>query len=244
MQYITKKLIETTGIIEINNPPRNLIDEPEFLDIDDLNGWIIKNSLKGVIIRGVGRNFSAGANKEKFYEKVITNKTMEGEFSRGRKILNFFESLTIPTLALIQGACFGAGLEIALSCHLRICSDNALIAFPESNYDLMPGFTGTYRLPRLIGKGKSLEIILSGEIIDPLKALAYGIVDYVKPKKEADDFALELLKKLTANRPLHVINAITKSINNYFLLDRDSALKEEAKLFCQLVRQKYHDEKT
>lgn len=243
IQNIEREIVNSLGIIILNNPPQNFIEEPEFLDINSLDKWIKKNSLKGLIIKGKGRHFSAGADTTKLYEKVIVNKTMEEDFSRGRKVLDYIESLCIPTAALIHGVCFGAGLEIALSCHIRICASNALIAFPESNMDLMPGFSGTCRLTRITGKAGALEMILSGNTLDAEKALEYGIADYVKPKKEAYNFTVEYLNKLTAGRPLHVIKAVTKSINNYFTMDRESALKEEAEMFCELVRKKYENKK-
>jgi enoyl-CoA hydratase len=226
---------DSIGILMINNVPRNSIEEPEFVDLTILKQWTSDKSLKGLIITGKGRHFSAGANVDIIYEKIANQKTMERDLKKGREILDHIGRLSIPTVAAITGVCFGAGLEIALSCYLRVCSENALFAFPEANLELMPGFTGSIRLPQKIGTGKSIEIILSGEPVNAQKALELGIVDYVVPKNKALEYSINLLKKMTDNKPSHVIHAIITSLNNSRYLPPEQAMEEEARLFCQLA---------
>ncbi|MCK5230783.1 MAG: enoyl-CoA hydratase/isomerase family protein [Desulfobulbaceae bacterium] len=240
MQYsklLKWNVCDSIGVITINNAPQNRIEEAEFVEFDMMRKWISQNPLKGLIITGKGRHFSAGANTDNIYEKVIQQRTMEQELRRGRKILDYIERLPIPTVAAISGMCFGAGLEIALSCHIRVCGENALFAFPESNHGLLPGLSGTVRLPRQVGVAKSLELILSGEAVTAVKALEIKLVDYVVPKKQVFDFSIDLLRTMTANKPLRVIHAIVTSINNTKYLAEEEAMEAEAKMFCQLALQ-------
>jgi enoyl-CoA hydratase/carnithine racemase len=223
------------GILEIFNGSQNKIDQPAFVDLIALKSWIEINSLKALIIRGHGRHFSAGANRDTFYAKAIESQTMLQELEEGRKILDFVSMLSIPVVAEISGVCFGAGLEIALSCHIRVVSENVVLAFPESTLGLMPGFTGTIKLPKKIGKSKAIELILSGETISAENALEIGLVDYVLPKKGLHEFVIKLLKKMTDNRPLYVINAIMTSINNSEKMAANEAMLREAELFCSLA---------
>ena len=232
---IELKTADAIGIMTICNPPQNRIEDPEFIDLETLKMWTDENSLKGLIITGKGRHFSAGANTQKINEKVTQDQMMVEDLKKGRKILDHIERLPIPTVASISGVCFGAGLEIALACHIRVCSENSLLAFPESNLGLLPGLSGTFRLSRQIGAGRSMELILSGKTITACEALEMSIVDYIAPKKKGLKFAIDLLKKITADKPLHVIHAITQSLNNSKFLLPDDAMEEESKLFCQLA---------
>lgn len=192
---------DSIGILKISNIPINSIEKPEFIDLNLLKQWISNKSLKGLLITDKGRHFSSGANVDNIYKKIINQKTMERDSKKGEKILDYIGRLSIPTIAAISGVCFGACLEIALSCYFRVCSENALFAFPETNLELIPGFTGLIKFPQKIGTGKSIEIILSGEPINAQKALELGIVDYVVPKNKALEYSISLLKKMKANKP-------------------------------------------
>ena len=153
----------------------------------------------------------------------------------GKRIISLIENTTLPVVAEISGACFGGGLEIALACHIRICSDNAIFAFPEVSYNIMPGLGGTISLSKVIGPGRAAEVILSGDAISSDKALEMSIVDYKIPAKELHDFSLKYLRKLTNDRDIDVIRSVMQSIRNSRVMDPDRALKEETRLFCALA---------
>lgn len=225
----------STGILTLTNPPDNPIKEPEFTDINDLMEKVSDPELKGMIIKGNGRHFSAGADMKILREMARNPVLLTEKISLGKKVISLIESLPIPVIASVSGACFGAGLEIALACHLRILSTNALLAFPETNYGIMPGMGGTIMLSELIGSGKSAEIILSGNIIDAEKALRMGIADYTVPKGELHNFTLDFLNKLTGDRDLDVIKSVMMSIHNAKHMTFADALKEETRLFCDLA---------
>lgn len=230
------ELKDNIGILTINNPPQNLLIEPDFVDVNNLKIWTSNNLIKGLIITGNGRNFSAGADKEELFKIVKNNKTiLKNKLKKGLKVLNYIENLLIPTVSAINGFCFGGGLEIALSTHFRICSTNSFFAFPETDLGLIPGLDGTLRLPKLIGRNKSLYMVLSGEIIDAQKALELGLVDYVVPKNEALEASKNFIKKMIDSRSIDVINSVIKSLNNFKKLSIEKAMKEEMKMFCSLA---------
>jgi enoyl-CoA hydratase/carnithine racemase len=130
------------GLLTLNNPPQNYLTEPEFIPASELKKWIEDNGLKGLVITGSGRHFSGGAQLESVFSMAADEERMEGRMARGKELLRYIEELDIPVAAAISGVCFGGGLEIALACHIRICSENSLFAFPETNQGLMPGLGG------------------------------------------------------------------------------------------------------
>ncbi len=233
--FIKLDIINNIGILSLNNPPQNIINDPDFLDLVEFDDWFNENKLKGLIIIGEGRHFSNGGNLENIYKFTEDETTLKNKINKGSMVLAFIENLSIPTIACIKGACFGGGLEIALSCHIKICSDNALFSFPESDHRLMPGLNGTLRLPKLIGLTKSLEVILSGEIINAEKALEFGMIDYIVDSKNIFDFSMNLMEKMTKDRDIEVITSIVRSINNSKKMKLEDAMEEEMKMFCKLA---------
>jgi enoyl-CoA hydratase/carnithine racemase len=153
----------------------------------------------------------------------------------GNLLLNYIDSLEIPVIAAISGVCFGAGLEIALACDIRICDENALFAFPEVNYDLFPGLGGAKRLAELTGVSAALELALSGDMINAEKALELQIIDTLVKKNEAMECAVDLANKITDNRPLKVIRAVMRSVNNSKLMSTDEHIKNDTAMFTELA---------
>jgi enoyl-CoA hydratase/carnithine racemase len=223
------------GLLSLNNPPENFIREPEFIGIEHVRKILSDNTLKGIIINGTGRHFSAGANLDNLREMAQDEALLNNKISEGKELLRIFRHLNIPVIAAIRGVCFGAGLEIALACHIRVCSENALFAFPEANHGIMPGLGGTVMLSKLIGEGKSAEIILTSEIVNSQKALELKLTDHVVPVKELKSFSLNLLERMTSDRDIEVIHSVMKSIQNSQDLSFEDALREETRLFCALA---------
>lgn len=223
------------GILTLRGPGGNQLEEPAFLPLPLLEELFGEPDLKGVIIRGHGRHFSAGASLGHLKKLVSDQAALAEKMEGGKEVIRFIDSTAIPVVAEISGVCFGGGLEIALACHFRICSDNALFAFPEINYGLMPGLGGTVMLSRLTGPGRAAGIILSGDTIDAGKALKLGLADYRVPSPDLHTFTLDFLHKLTDDRDPAVIRAIMRSINNAREMDTESALAEETRLFCELA---------
>jgi enoyl-CoA hydratase/carnithine racemase len=158
---------------------------------------------------------------------------------KGNRLLNYLDELEIPVIAAISGVCFGAGLEIALACDIRICEENALFAFPEANHDLFPGLGGSRRLAELTGKSTALELVLNGDMINAEKALELIIVDEVVEKKQALNHAIGLARKLTNNRSLDVIKAVMQSVNNSKVMTIEEVIKNDAQAFSKLARKSF-----
>jgi enoyl-CoA hydratase len=234
-KYISWEVKDQIGFLTLNNPPENYIDDPEFISMDLLEEILRDKLVKGIIIKGSGRHFSAGADIGNLKQLAKNETLLFEKMTNGKQLLSIIENFQVPVVASISGACFGGGLEIALAAHIRICSENALFAFPETNYNIIPGLGGTLRLSQLTGEARAIEMLLSGEIINSQWALENKMVDYVVPSKELHEFSWNFLKKMTSDRDIDVINSVMRSIHNSRNMPFEEAMKEETKLFCHLV---------
>ncbi|OQX73427.1 MAG: hypothetical protein B6D61_12580 [Bacteroidetes bacterium 4484_249] len=222
------------GILKINNPPQNYLINPEFINIETLQEKLA-GDIKGLVISGNGRHFSAGADLENIFNKTEKPEELKLNLIKGNKLLNYIENLEIPVIATISGVCFGGGFEIALACHIRVCTETSLFAFPEINSDLIPGMGGLQRMEKLTGKATTLELAFSGDTINASKAYDLKLVDYITEKNKALEFSVDLLKNIIKDRPLKVINMIMKSINNSNKMDIEKAMENDAEMFCELA---------
>lgn len=228
------------GILSLSNGKENYLNTPDFVSLEQIKKWTSDGDLKGVIIRGVGRNFSAGANLTNLKNVAEDEHLLANTLNKGKVVLDFIEDLNVPVIAAINGVCFGGGLEIALACHIRIAAENALFAFPETNLGLIPGLGGTYRLAQLLGS-KVFNVVLGADMINARLALDMGIVDDVANTKDAFDFAKQKLENMTSDRSVEVIRYAMQAIHNAKKLNRKDALKKETELFCKLaVNIKFH----
>ena len=174
------------GILTIKNGKQNLIADPVFIRKEELEEVIRACELKALILTGHGKNFSSGADSERFGDYKEQTEAFKEKLNEGKRVLDYIEQLPILTVALTNGACFGAGFEIALSCQFRIGCKNTYFSFPERNLGLLPGMGGTVRLPRLIGRSRAMELILSGDLINAQQALEWGILNEIVPGKRTD----------------------------------------------------------
>lgn len=226
------------GILSINNEAQNKIKDPEFIDLEFLKGWVSENSIRGLIITGKGRHFSSGADVDRMMTFNNDAEKVKDNILKGHRLLDYIEQLPIPTAAAIGGICFGAGLEIALACHFRICAENAVLAFPESNIGLMPGLGGTIRLPRLIGKSKAIQMIVSGSSLNATEALTLGLADIVCPKKMELEKTKEWLQKMLDNKSYDIVTAIIHSVQFGLTHNHIESVEYESNLFSQRVKKK------
>ncbi len=228
------EVVDNFGILTINNPPQNFLTEPEIVRLSDLQRWTSDETLRGMIVQGKGRHFSAGADKN----NILTAPDEEGirnNLTKGKKVLDYLWDLPIPTIAAIRGVCFGGGLEVALSCHIRICSDKSLFSFPEATLGIMPGLHGTVKLPRIVGMANAIDILLTGKTMDAQEALRLKLVDYVVPANEVFDYSLAFLKRITGDKPISVIHAVVQSFIYARKLSDDEAIEKGSLMFCDLA---------
>ena len=239
MNYGDEVLFEiddSIGILTLNHPPENYLTVPEFIPVTIFREWTNNDTLKGLIIKGEGKNFSAGGNLEHIFSAGEKGLSLHNLMADGLELLRCIQNLDIPVIAAINRVCFGGGLEIALACHFRVASENALLAFPEVNRNLMPGMGGTFRLPATISLFESTQMILGGDMINATEAKELGILDYVAPKDKAFEFSWNLMQKMTHDRPVKVIRFIMRALKNSTELSPEEAMKEETNLFCELAR--------
>ncbi len=187
------------------------------------------NEIFGCILTGSGeKSFIAGAD---ISELARLSPMVGKDFStRGQQVFNFIEDLGKPVIAAVNGFALGGGCEIAMACTMRIASENARFAQPEVNLGLIPGYGGTQRLPRLVGKGRALEIILTGEMIDAPEAFRIGLVNRVVPLDELIPESEKLLKKIATKSPIAVKLAI-EAVNHGMGVPLHEGLNNEANLF-------------
>lgn len=170
-----------------------------------------KNVLVLVIIGGGDKAFVAGADIAEF-SKYDKNKGLELAKKGQKNVLDLIENFPKPIIAAINGYALGGGLELAMACHMRVAVNTAKMGLPEVSLGLIPGYGGTQRLTKLVGKTNAMEMILSGEMIDSQKALNLRLVNKVVERNNLFSSITELAKKIMRNSPNAIANAIT-SIN-------------------------------
>lgn len=206
-----------TRVITINRPKQlNALNKAV---IGELNRAFTEadqdDSIRSVIVTGSGEKaFVAGADIKEFSSfNVNEGKELSAE---GHRILfDHVEQLQTPVIAAINGFALGGGLELALSAHFRIASDNARVGLPEVTLGLIPGYGGTQRLARLVGTGKANEMIFTGGMIKAEEALSWGLVNKVVPQAELIETCLGICEKINANSPT-AISAAIRSVNAGF----------------------------
>src|SRR5262249_50052542 len=215
----------------INRPDKlNALNDRTMEELDraftELRG---DTAVGGVILTGSGgKAFVAGAD----IAELSAQSPIDGKERgiRGQEILERIENLGKPVIAAVNGFALGGGCELALACHARIASENAKLGTPEVKLGLMCGYGGTQRLPRLVGKGRALEMLLTGEMVDAAEALRIGLVNKVVPKEALLAEAEALLRKMLANGPLSLRSTL-EAVNQGLAMTLAEGQRLEATLF-------------
>ncbi|HKR04237.1 MAG TPA: enoyl-CoA hydratase-related protein [Bacteroidia bacterium] len=171
-------------------------------------------AVKIIIITGSGlKSFIAGADISEFADLSVA----EGEqLSRhGHVVFNKIENCEKPVIAAINGFALGGGCELAMSCHIRVASDNAKFGQPEAKLGLIPGYGGTQRLTMLIGKSKAMELLMTTDMISAADALSLGLINYVTTPEQLMNKCIELAEKIKQQAPL-AIAGIIRSVNDFY----------------------------
>lgn len=186
-------------------------------------------SIRGVILTGAGtKAFVAGAD----IGEIAEQDPIEGKRRalEGQRVFRRLERCGKPVIAAVNGFALGGGCELAMACHLRIASDQARFGQPEVKLGIGPGYGGTVRLPRLVGTGRALELLLTGEMIDAQEALRIGLVNRVVPADRLMAETERLLRAILANGPM-AVRACLEAVERGQDLSLDDALLLEANLF-------------
>jgi enoyl-CoA hydratase len=211
MSYATLLTTLVNGIftIIINRPDKlNALNKDVFTDMEKATDEIQNNpAIKSAIITGAGEKaFVAGADIAEF--NGLNKDAAMALAKRGQDIFFKIENSSKPVIAAVNGFALGGGCELAMACNFRIASDNAKFGQPEVNLGLIPGYGGTQRLTQLIGKGRAIELLISGNMIDAATALQYGLVNYVVPANELLNKAITILSFINTKAPLAIAAAI------------------------------------
>lgn len=225
------ELKEGIFTITINRPDKlNALNKTVFEELDKVMDTVYAdNSIKGVILTGAGNKaFVAGADISEFLQ--ISNEDAEFLSKNGQRVFFKIENSPKPVIAAVNGFALGGGCELAMACHFRMASNTARFGQPEVNLGLIPGYGGTQRLSMLVGKGKAMELILTGNMINADEAKQLGLVNHVTVPEELMDKTKEILALILTKSPV----AVAKSIQAINLFDHSqSGFDQEAALFAE-----------
>ncbi|MDG5766070.1 enoyl-CoA hydratase-related protein [Balneolales bacterium ANBcel1] len=231
-RHETLKVAYEEGIatVTINRPDKlNVLGNRMLDELQELFGQLEEDpEVTGIVVTGSGEKaFAAGADIAELQKLKV--KSGERASRKGQVVFSIIESTGKPVIAAIEGYALGGGCELALACHLRVASRGAQFGLPELGLGLIPGYGGTQRLPRLIGKGRALEMILDGRPIDAQTALDFGLVNRIVENGRTVAASRLWLQQITKKAPIAIKKAI-ESVHAAYP-NRAQGFQEEARLF-------------
>jgi enoyl-CoA hydratase len=244
---LTLDVRDRVATITINRPEKlNALDDTTLAELSAaIDEVVSRKDVGGAIVTGAGaKAFVAGAD----ISQLATQGPLDGRLRAmvGQRIFSKYEQSPKPVIAAVNGFALGGGLELALACHIRIASDNAKLGLPEVKLGIGPGYGGTQRLPRLIGRGRALQLMLTAEMTDAAEAHRIGLVNKVVPAAELIATAEAMLRQILANGPVAValcIEAVNRGLdttleeglvieaNHFGLLATTSDMREGMRAF-------------
>lgn len=204
MDHLRITVEEKVGTITLQNPPANVLAKALLKELDQaLTELGNDKDVHVIILHGEGRFFAAGANIKEFTE--VKDGAEFTKFAReGQQLLDRIECFPIPIIAAIHGAALGGGLELAMACHIRLATEDAKLGLPELQLGLIPGFAGSQRLPRYVGKAKATEMLLTSEPISGKEAKELGLVNSIHSEQALIEDAKALAKKIAQKSTITV----------------------------------------
>jgi enoyl-CoA hydratase len=229
-ELLTFDVADRIATVTVNRPDKlNALNDALMAElgraIDEAVG---REDVGGVLLTGAGRAFVAGAD----IAELAGQNAVEGKAraERGQRTFRRFETSPKPTIAAVNGFALGGGCELAMACHIRLASDAAKFGQPEVKLGIVPGYGGSQRLPRLVGKGRALQLLLTGEMIDAAEALRIGLVNRVVPAAELLPCARTMLATILAQGPRAVAQCI-EAVDRGLDMGLDDAIALEASYF-------------
>ena len=219
------------AILTINRPKKlNALNAQVLSDLDDALSYVESDDeILLLIITGSGEKaFVAGADIKELSE--LNRESGEKKSSEGQNLFDRIEQFSKPVIALVNGYALGGGAELAMACHIRIGTKKAVFGLPEVSLGLIPGYGGTQRLPQLVGKGKAMEMILTGKQVDAEEAAQLGLLNHIYDSDEALFHTKKLAEKILKNGPVAISNAISAINAGY----KSNGFAKEASLFGKL----------
>ncbi|RNB57006.1 enoyl-CoA hydratase [Brevibacillus gelatini] len=223
------EIADRVAVVTISNPPANALSRAVLDELSELLNQLENNAeVKAIVLTGEGRFFIAGADIKEFTQ--LAPAEAEAMSRSGQALFDRLESFPKPIIAAINGACLGGGLELAMACHIRFAAVEAKLGLPELNLGLIPGYGGTQRLPRLVGRGKATQLILTSEMIGGEEALRIGLVEAVYPAEQLLAEAKKLACAITQKSAVTLRLAL-ESVHNSVQLGLAEGQEQEAKKF-------------
>lgn len=218
------------AILTINRPEAlNALNDEVITQLDKVLDSIDPATVRCVVVTGAGEKaFVAGADIAQM--SGLSKSEGEAFGKHGNDVFRKLETLSVPTIAAINGFALGGGCELCMACDIRICSETAVFGQPEVGLGITPGFGGTQRMARLIGPGKAKELIYSARNIKAPEALSVGLVQAVYPAADLMEAAEKLAVRIAGNAPI-AVRACKKAINDGLQVDMEQAVVIEEKLF-------------
>jgi len=219
------------AVVTLNRPKvMNALNRALFSELDDVFTSLASDrDVRAIILTGAGEKaFAAGAD----INEMAGLSAVDGQqmARRGQAVFRKIETCGKPVIAAIQGFALGGGCELAMACTIRIASEAARLGQPEVKLGLMPGYGGTQRLPRLVGKGAALKLLLTGDMVGAEEAFRLGLVDEVVPAEALMARAETLARSIAQQGPLAVAGCL-RAVDSGYDLPIDAALELEASLF-------------
>jgi enoyl-CoA hydratase len=229
-QNILLETNDRVATLTINRPDkRNALNQGTRDEIVQALDELQSSAVRVLIITGAGdKAFIAGADIGEFEGRTALT---QRDVMKQRRIFDAVEEFPKPVIAMINGFCLGGGMELALACDLRVASETAKLGQPEINLGIIPGGGGTQRLTRLIGEGKAMELILTGDLIDAADAKALGLVNHVVAPGQLQDTVLSLANRIAEKSPV-ALRMAKEAVKSASRMNLREGLERETDLFC------------
>jgi enoyl-CoA hydratase len=232
-QLLQRTVEHGVATLTLNHPPANLLTLDLLHELEAAFDAIAADaSVKAIVITGSGRFFVAGADI-RIIAGIPSSREGADLAMRGQTILNKIEASEKLVIAAINGPCLGGGLELALCCHIRVAAEGARLGQPEINLGIIPGFGATQRLPRVVGRSKATEMILTGDLVSAQDAKMAGLVSHVYPPEDLVRQAQGLARKI-ATKSQVAVGAALRAISLSSYQDILGGLAQEAQLFGEV----------
>ena len=234
-QFLQLDVADRIATITVNRPDKlNALNDATMAELGQAIEQVRSDrAVAGVVVTGAGRAFIAGADIAELRSK--SGPEIYALARRGQEVFRRFETSPKPVIAAVNGFALGGGCELAMACHIRIAADGAKFGQPEVKLGIIPGYGGTQRLTRLVGRGRALQLLLTGEMIDAGEALRIGLVNRVVPTgDQAVEAARAMLGQMLANGPLALTQCI-EVVNRGADIAIEEALALEASAFAMMA---------
>lgn len=234
-RFLSIERDDAIATVTVNRPEKlNALNADTIAELDAAFRELEADAaIRGVVLTGAGEKaFVAGADIAELAQMGPVSGVRVSR--QGQDAFRFLERMRKPVIAAVNGFALGGGLELALACHLRIAAENARFGLPEVKLGIIPGYGGTVRLPRLVGRGRALEMILTGDMIDATEAHRIGLVNQIVPRAQLTEVARGLAGKIAANGPVAVALAL-EAVDFGYHASTEDALRLESNLFGLLA---------